>query len=81
MPKTKPDTTAENTKREAFVRLGAARVQKVLDAMDVLKNCANTSQYEYTEADVNKLEATLNKSVVNLIRVFRGQDPTDTFTF
>ena len=43
------------TKREKFVRLAEARTNKIIDMIQLLGNCSNQSQYEYTQKDVNKI--------------------------
>lgn len=43
----------ENTeKRERFEKVASNRVQRIIDTLNLLKNCSNKSNYEYTEADV-----------------------------
>lgn len=46
---------AQETKREKFVRLAEARTNKIIDMIQLLGNCSNQSQYEYTQKDVNKI--------------------------
>lgn len=41
------------SKREKFVRLAEARTNKVIDMLQLLGNCSNTSAYEYTQKDVD----------------------------
>lgn len=43
------------TKREKFVRLAEARTNKIIGMIQLLGNCSNTSQYEYTQKDVDKI--------------------------
>ena len=43
------------TKREKFVRLAEARTNKILKMIELLGNLSNTSSYEYTEEDVNRI--------------------------
>lgn len=43
------------SKREKFVRLAEARTNKIIDMIQLLGNCSNQSQYEYTQKDVNKI--------------------------
>jgi hypothetical protein len=47
--------SAKETKRERFVRIAEARTNKIIDMIHLLGNCSNTSTYDYTEADVNKI--------------------------
>lgn len=45
----------EETKRERFVRIAEARTNKILDMIQLLGNCSNSSAYEYSQADVEKI--------------------------
>ena len=43
------------SKHEKFRRIATNRTQKVLDALRILGNCANTQTYEYTREEVEKV--------------------------
>lgn len=43
------------SKREKFVRLAEARTNKIIDMLQLLGNCSNTSVYEYTQKDVDQI--------------------------
>ena len=45
----------KESKREKFVRLAEARTNIIIDMIQLLGNCSNQSQYEYTQKDVNKI--------------------------
>ena len=45
----------EETKRDRFIRLAETRTNKILNMISLLGNCANTSIYEYTDADIDKI--------------------------
>ena len=45
----------QETKRDKFVRLAEARTNKIIDMLQLLGNCSNTSAYEYTQQDVEKI--------------------------
>lgn len=45
----------DETKRDKFVRLATARTNKIIDMIQLLGNCSNTSQYEYSQKDVDKI--------------------------
>jgi len=51
------------TRQERFKRLAALRTNEVLRRLKVLGNCANRSAYEYTEEDVNKIFAAIEKRI------------------
>lgn len=43
------------TDREKFIRLGTARVNKALEAIRLVGNLSNRSNYAYTERDVDRI--------------------------
>jgi hypothetical protein len=45
----------QESKRERFVRLAEARTNKIIDMLQLLGNCANTSVYEYSQEDISKI--------------------------
>lgn len=45
----------QETKRERFVRLAEARTNKIIDMLQLLGNCSNSSAYDYTQQDVDKI--------------------------
>ena len=50
-------------KRNRFERVASNRVQRVLSTFELLKNCANRNNYEYTEADVEKMFSEMSRSL------------------
>lgn len=63
-------TATVETKAQKFTRLAAARISKAVDAMQGAEKLASPN-YEYTEAQVAKIETALNTSVKNLARKLR----------
>ncbi len=55
--------TSKSTKRERFERLGVYRTNEALKKLKILSHCANRSAYEYSESDVNKIFAEVEKAV------------------
>lgn len=45
----------QESKRDKFVRLAEARTNKIIDMLQLLGNCSNTSAYDYTQQDVEKI--------------------------
>ena len=43
------------SKRDKFVRLAENRTNKILETLVLLGNCSNTSAYEYSQKDVDKI--------------------------
>lgn len=47
-------------KRENFKRISENRVSKILTMIAQLKNLSNSSYYEYTEEEINKIFDAIN---------------------
>jgi len=50
-------------KREKFVELAEGRTKNAIKAIRVIAKLGNKNAYEYTEADVKKIAAALNREV------------------
>ena len=50
-------------KRSKFVRLAEARVTKTIKDLRLIGNLANKANYEYSDADVRKIFATLDREL------------------
>ena len=48
-------TGIQESKRDKFVRLAEARTNKIIDMLQLLGNCSNTSAYDYTQQDIEKI--------------------------
>lgn len=48
-------------RKDRFRRLASARTNAVLQKIKVLGNCANRQAYEYSEEEVEKIFATIDK--------------------
>ena len=51
------------TNRERFVRIAEARTQKIIDMIDLLGNCSNQYNYEYTQKDVAKMFTAIENAL------------------
>ncbi len=51
------------TKRDKFVRLAEARTNKIIDMLQLLGNCSNTSAYDYTQQDIDKIFGAIENEV------------------
>lgn len=54
---------AKTEKRQRFEKVAGSRVQKVLDMLQLLKNCSNRNNYEYTESDVEQMFSEISKAL------------------
>jgi len=50
-------------KREKFVELAEARVNRVIKDLQLVGNLSNRSAYEFTEADIKKMFLAVQKAV------------------
>lgn len=71
----------EETKRERFVRLAENRTNKILNMIQLLGNCSNSSLYEYTDADVEKIFGAIESSVKEARRKFAKNDSVKSVRF
>ncbi len=69
------------SKREKFVRLAEKRTNRILDTLQLLGNCSNTSVYEYTQKDVDKIFKAIQSQVDETKRRFNKQDNSKNNTF
>lgn len=53
----------KSLRRERFENVAARRTQKILDLLDILGNCSNKSNYEYTDEDVRKMFSSIKDKV------------------
>lgn len=44
-----------DSKRDRFERVASKRVDRVIKDIQLLANCSNTNNYEYTSSDVEKM--------------------------
>ena len=70
MPNIGKKTKENETKREKFVRLAESRMNNVLKQLELLSNLSNTSAYEYSQNDVDKIIKSLKNAVANVEKSF-----------
>lgn len=73
--------SAEETKREKFVRLAEARTNKILDTLTLLGNCSNTGAYEYSQKDIDKIFKAIQTQVDDTRKRFNKQDSSKSTRF
>lgn len=71
----------QSIKRERFKNVAGRRVQKILDNMDSLSKCANRSNYDYEEADVNKMLRAIRDKVKVLEASYNSNTKSTKNTF
>ena len=52
-----------NNRRERFEKVASNRVQKILYYLDLLGNCSNRNNYEYTDKDVELMFREINRAI------------------
>ena len=54
---------AKTEKRVRFEKVAGNRVQKILDTLQLLKNCSNRNNYDYDESDVDQMFSEMGKAL------------------
>ncbi len=62
-----------SNKRNRFEKVASNRVQRILTTFELLKNCANRNNYEYTEADVDKMFSEMSKALRDVKNVYLNE--------
>lgn len=68
------------TKRDRFKRLASNRTNAVLEKLDVLGNCANRSNYEYTQEEVKQMMLAIERKL-NEVKIAFSQDSSKDSSF
>ncbi|MCM1286260.1 MAG: hypothetical protein NC213_07880 [Acetobacter sp.] len=61
-------------KRDRFVRIAENRTNRIIDTLRLLTNCANKSNYDYTDEDIKKIFNAIEKEIKNAKNAFSGGD-------
>ena len=69
------------SKREKFVRLAEARTNKIIDMIQLLGNCSNSSVYEYTQQDVDQIFSAIETEVREAKKKFAKSEPAKSSKF
>lgn len=75
------DVSENETKSEKFKRLSMQRVQKAAKYITALGNLSNTSSYEYTKDDVEKVFGYLQKQLDDTKAKFERNTASDEFSW
>ncbi len=85
MPKGKKTTVAidpNESKLDRFHRVAEPRIRKALKSLDLVIACTNKATYEFTQEDVDRIQAAFAKKVQALAAAFSGQKKgEEDFTF
>ena len=71
----------EESKHEKFVRLAEARTNKIIDTLQLLGNCSNTSVYEYSQDEVKEIFQAIEQELREAKKKFTKSEPEKTARF
>ena len=60
-------------KRKRFEKIAGNRVQFILDKLDLLGNCSNRSNYEFSEEDVKKMFGTIKGRIKQVEALYKEE--------
>lgn len=69
------------SKHDKFVRLAEARTNKIIDTLQLLGNCSNTSVYEYTETEVEEIFQAIEQEIQEAKKKFSKADTSKSSRF
>ena len=65
--------SAEESKRDKFVRLAGKRVPVAIKAIQLIGNLSSRNTYEFTDKDIAKIKDALQEAVNEAIAAFHPQ--------
>lgn len=69
----------EQEKLERFKRVAENRTNKIIDNIRLLGNCANRSNYEYSEDDVKKIFSAIETELKNTKLKYQSKSKNKKF--
>ena len=63
----------KTAKRQRFEKIAGNRVQRVLDTLQLLKNCSNRNNYEYSASDVEQMFTEIAKALKEVRATYVGE--------
>lgn len=70
----------QENKHERFKRVAERRVNEIMEKIRILGNCSNRSSYEYSEEEINKIFAEIEKQI-KLVKSKFLAEKTQKFKF
>lgn len=74
-----PEQPFVETKAERFDRIAPGRMNRALAAITLVGNCANRTDYHYSEADIADMMQALKTAVSDVESRFRVNSPRQEF--
>jgi len=75
---------SDSPRRLRFEKVAANRVANILKGLESLSKCSNKNNYEYSQADIRKMEKALKDKVNETIKSFMnelGKGKSNEFKF
>ena len=69
------------TKKDRFKRLASARTNAVIEKLEILGNCSNRSNYEYSEEEVKQMMLAVERKLNEVKMLFGHSSNKDNFHF
>lgn len=66
-------------KKERFKKVAETRTEKILKMLELLGNCSNKNNYEYTDAQVKKIFSSIEKELEKTKIQFKNKDERGKF--
>lgn len=60
-------------KRRRFEKVASKRVQKTIDTLSLIKNCANRNNYEYTAEDIELMFKEIGNALRDAKKAFSNE--------
>ncbi len=60
-------------KRQRFEKVAGNRVQRIITTLQLLGNCSNRNNYEYTESDVELMFSEISKALKDARAAYTGE--------
>ena len=78
-----PPASGRPTKQKSdrFHRVAEKRINNVLNALRLLRQCSNTRIYEYTEQDVQRMFREIERELRSAKQSFAAEDQSRQFKF
>ncbi|MBU0471614.1 MAG: hypothetical protein KKF65_03250 [Nanoarchaeota archaeon] len=67
-------SSSQETKEQRFVRIASRRVQEIVKKLQLLQNCANRGNYQYTDDQVRKIFSAIDEELRKVKSEFSRQN-------
>lgn len=71
----------DESKREKFVRIAEARTNKIINMIQLLGNCSNSTLYDYSQKDVTKIFNAIQAELDEAKKRYNKQDSQKSSKF